>query len=44
VAIPFASPDLLWRMKRRANRPKDQGDIDFLRRLFAAEGREPPED
>ncbi len=44
VAIPFASPELLWRMKRRANRPKDQGDIDFLRRLFASQGREPPED
>ena len=44
VPIPFASPELLWRMKRRANRPKDLGDIAFLRDWFAAEGRTPPED
>lgn len=44
VAIPFASPDLLWRMKRRANREKDRGDLQFLRAWFAAEGRTPPEE
>jgi hypothetical protein len=43
VKIPFANPDLLWRMKRRSMRPKDQGDLYFLRELFVAEGRQPPE-
>lgn len=42
VKIPFANPDLLWRMKRRSMRPKDQGDLYFLRELFASEGRNPP--
>jgi hypothetical protein len=42
VKIPFANPDLLWRMKSRSGRPKDQGDLFFLRELFAAEGRKPP--
>jgi hypothetical protein len=44
VAIPFASPELLWRMKCRANREKDHGDIQFLRMWFAAQGRTPPEE
>jgi hypothetical protein len=43
VKIPFANPDLLWRMKSRSYRPKDQADLAFLRELFAAEGRQPPE-
>lgn len=43
VSIPFASPELLWRMKLRANREKDHGDIQFLRHWFAAQGRTPPE-
>ena len=43
VKIPFANPDLLWRMKSRSPRPKDQGDLYFLRELFAAEGRQPPD-
>ena len=43
VKIPFANPDLLWRMKSRSLRPKDQGDLYFLRELFSAEGRQPPE-
>ena len=43
VEIPFANPDLLWRMKIRSMRPKDQGDLYFLRELFAAEGRQPPQ-
>lgn len=44
VAIPFASPELLWRMKRRANREKDRGDLQFLRMWFEARGLTPPEE
>lgn len=43
VAIPFASPELLWRMKCRAAREKDRGDLEFLRQYFAARGITPPE-
>lgn len=43
VAIPFASPELLWRMKSRTGREKDRGDLYFLRQLFAAQGKMPPE-
>lgn len=43
VKVPFASADLLWRMKSRSLRAKDQGDLAFLRELFAAEGRQPPD-
>jgi hypothetical protein len=43
VAIPFASPELLWRMKSRTHREKDRGDLQFLRMWFEAEGRTPPE-
>jgi len=42
VSIPFASPDLLWRMKSRTGREKDRGDLYFLRQLFAAQERTPP--
>jgi hypothetical protein len=42
VPIPFASPELLWRMKCRAGREKDRGDIEFLRQYFIAKGIEPP--
>lgn len=42
VAIPFASPELLWRMKSRTGREKDRGDLYFLRQLFAARGQLPP--
>jgi len=42
VSIPFASPELLWRMKSRAGRAKDQGDLHFLRHWFAARGQTPP--
>lgn len=42
VPIPFASPELLYRMKVRAGREKDRGDIYFLKQLFAAQGRLPP--
>jgi hypothetical protein len=34
VAIPFASPRLLWRMKRGCYRDKDVPDVHFLRRLL----------
>ena len=43
VSIPFASPELLWRMKKRAGREKDRGDIHFLEMLFAAQGKPLPE-
>jgi hypothetical protein len=42
VPIPFASPELLYRMKKRAGREKDRGDIFFLEQLFAAQGKTPP--
>jgi hypothetical protein len=31
VPIPFASPSLLWRMKRSTHRDKDVPDLYFLR-------------
>ena len=34
VQIPFASPRLLWRMKRTTHSVKDQGDPYFLRPQF----------
>lgn len=43
VPIPFASPQLLWRMKRDTHRAKDQPDLVFLRELFAKHGITPPE-
>lgn len=43
VSIPFASPRLLWRMKARTHRAKDEGDLSFLRQLFAAAGEQPPD-
>jgi hypothetical protein len=42
VPIPFASPQLLWRMKAVTHREKDAGDLFFLRQWFAARGEEPP--
>ena len=42
VPIPFASPQLLWRMKVGTHREKDAGDLFFLRRWFAERGEEPP--
>ena len=38
VEIPFASPLLLYRMKRNTHREKDAGDLVFLRRLLEASG------
>ena len=43
VPIPFASPLLLWRMKRHTHREKDRPDLLFLSQLFEAEGITPPE-
>jgi hypothetical protein len=43
VPIPFASPQLLWRMKRHTHREKDRPDLLFLRQLFEANGITPPE-
>jgi hypothetical protein len=37
VAIPFASPKLLWRMKVNTHREKDKADLVFLRQHYAAE-------
>jgi hypothetical protein len=42
VAIPFASPRLLWRMKRSTHREKDAPDLLFLREWFRARGENPP--
>ena len=42
VEIPFASPRLLWRMKKPTHRAKDQGDLAFLAQLFAERGEQPP--
>lgn len=43
VKIPFASSELLYRMKKRTHREKDRGDLHFLEQLFAAQGRSPPD-
>ena len=43
VAIPFASPRLLWRMKVVTHREKDAGNLVFLRYWFAERGETPPE-
>ncbi len=43
VAIPFASPRLLWRMKARTHRAKDEPDLVFLREYFKARGEQPPQ-
>ena len=43
IPIPFASPELLWRMKCHTRREKDAPDLLFLRKWFEARGRIPPE-
>lgn len=43
VPIPFASPRLLWRMKRHTHRAKDAPDLVFLQHWFQAHGQTPPE-
>ena len=37
VKIPFASPRLLWRMKKDTHRAKDAGDLFFLRQQYSKE-------
>ena len=44
VRIPFASPELLWRMKQRTHRERDIPDLLFLRKWFEFHGRTPPDD
>ncbi len=34
VPIPFASPRLLWRMKKNTHREKDAADLVFLRQQY----------
>jgi len=43
VPIPFASPRLLWRMKKPTHREKDAPDLLFLRQYFQARGETPPD-
>jgi len=43
VSIPFASPELLWRMKIHTHREKDAPDLHFLRKWFESQGRMPTE-
>lgn len=43
VEVPFASPRLLWRMKKTTHREKDAADLLFLRKWFEARGEDPPE-
>lgn len=43
VKIPFASPRLLWRMKKPTRRVKDAPDLYFLLRLFESQGHKPPD-
>ncbi len=42
VSIPFASPALLWRMKAKTYRAKDEPDRLFLRLWFENHGQSPP--
>ena len=42
VPVPFASPRLLWRMKKSTHREKDAADLLFLRKWFEARGEQPP--
>jgi predicted nucleotidyltransferase len=42
VRIPFANAELLYRMKVRAGREKDRGDIYFLEKLLTAQGKPLP--
>jgi hypothetical protein len=42
VPIPFASPRLLWRMKKPTHRAKDAADVAFLQQYFTERSEEPP--
>jgi len=39
VKIPFASPQLLWRMKQNTHREKDAADLLFLREWLTQRGQ-----
>jgi hypothetical protein len=43
VSIPFASPRLLWRMKKPTHREKDAPDLPFLRHYFEERNERPPD-
>jgi len=43
IDIPFASPRLLWRMKRVTHREKDIADLAFLRLWFSENNELPPD-
>lgn len=43
VPIPFASPRMLWRMKKPTRREKDIPDLLFLKQWFEVRGETPPE-
>ena len=42
VLIPFASPQLLWRMKAKTHRSKGDPDRLYLRQWFESRGQQPP--
>ncbi|MFK5921994.1 MAG: nucleotidyltransferase [Verrucomicrobiota bacterium] len=42
IRVPFASPRLLWRMKVKTHRAKDESDLVFLREYFQSRGEQPP--
>ncbi len=44
VAIPFASPRLLWRTKCTTHRAKDMADLQFLGLIFERQGQSPPDE
>ena len=43
IPVPFASPRLLWRMKKSTHRERDVSDLLFLRDWFRSRGEQPPE-
>ena len=43
VPVPFASPELLWRMKRTTHPEKDRLDLVFLRQVIEAGGGTVPD-
>lgn len=43
VPVPFAPPELLWRMKRTTHREKDRLDLVFLRQVVEAGGGTVPD-
>ncbi len=43
VEVPFASPRLLYRMKKSTHREKDAADLLFLQKWFEAQGESLPD-